>query len=243
MLHYLKSCPQVYWMGECSGSWDLIFVVFVRTDYEFYQIKNDLISKFNSIIIEEDGEILIDVKQYSKMYFIQEIRPPTLFGGEVKKAELDEIDYKLLGQIVNEARLPVNELARRVKSTPIIIRNRLKKLEEKGIIIQYRVGVNLNLLGKELYKAIIRFDRYTKEDENKLITYLSNLPQIQYLIRNIWQIELEFVVNNFQEYHALIENLKKEFCYVIRTVESVLMITDQWTPGFGNLLISENIPL
>jgi len=236
---YLKSSGLVYWMGECSGSWDLIFAVFARNDYQFYEFKNKLISKFSSLIIEEDGEALIDVKQYSKMYFTQEIHAPILFGGEVRQPEMDEIDYKLLSQIVNEARLPINELARRINSTPIIIRGRLKKLEEKGIIIQYRLGINLNLLGKELYKAIIRIDRYTKEDENKLFTYLSNLPQIQYLIRNIWQIELEFVVNNFQEYYQLMENLKKEFCYVIRTVESVLMITDQWTPGFGNLLISK----
>jgi len=87
-----------------------------------------------------------------------------------------------------------------------------------------------------LYKVILRLDRYTKEDERKLLTYVSSLPQTQYLIRNLWQIELEFVVDNFQDYYQLIENLKKEFCYVIRSVESVLMITDLWTPGFGNLL-------
>lgn len=236
LFEYLQSHSSVYWMGECSGSWDLIFAVFAQNDYQFYELKNELISKFSSIIIEEDGEILIDVKQYPKMYFTNKIHPPAQFGGEVVNPELEEVDYKILSQIVNEARLPVNEIARRITSTPIIVRSRLKKLEEKEIIIQYRLGINLNLLGKELYKVILRLDRYNKEDERKLLTYVSNLPQTQYLIRNLWQIELEFVVDNFQEYYNLIENLKKEFCYVIRTVESVLMITDLWTPGFKNLL-------
>ncbi len=236
LLEYLQSCGSVYWMGECSGSWDLIFAAFARNDYQFYELKNELISRFSSMIIEENGEILIDVKQYPKMYFTQQIRPPVQFGGEIVSPELEEVDFQILSQIVNEARLPINEIARRIKSTPIIVRSRLKKLEEKGIIIQYRLGVNLNLLGKELYKVILRLDRYSKEDERKLLTYVSGLPQTQYLIRNLWQMELEFAVDNFQEYYNLIENLKKEFCYVIRNVESVLMITDLWTPGFKNLL-------
>jgi len=236
LFKYLQGCGSVYWMGECSGSWDLIFAAFAQNDYQFYELKNELISRFSSIIIEEDGEILIDVKQYPKMYFTNKIHYPVQFGGEVVHSELEGVDYQILSQIVNEARLPVNEIARKIKSTPIIVRNRLKKLEEKGIIIQYRLGINLNILGKELYKVILRLDRYTKEDERKLLTYVSSLPQTQYLIRNLWQIELEFVVDNFQDYYQLIENLKKEFCYVIRSVESVLMITDLWTPGFGNLL-------
>jgi len=55
-------------------------------------------------------------------------------------------------------------------------------------------------------------------------------------IRNLWSVEPEFVVDSFQEYYQIIENLKKEFPQVIRTVDSVLMITDEWTPGFKNLL-------
>jgi hypothetical protein len=84
--------------------------------------------------------------------------------------------------------------------------------------------------------VIIKLDKYTKDDELKLLTYLSNIPNIHYYIRNIWQIEPEIVVSSYQEYYEIIENLKKEFPYVIRTVDSVLMITDEWTPGFKNLL-------
>jgi len=80
---YLKSSGNVYWMGECSGSWDLIFGVFSKTDYEFYKLKNDLLSNFQKIITQEYGDVLIDVKQYPKMYFTDEIVAPTMFAGEI----------------------------------------------------------------------------------------------------------------------------------------------------------------
>ena len=223
-------------MGECSGSWDLILSFFAKSDYVFFELKNDLMSKFNRLIVNEEDGILIDVKQYPKMYFTGKIEEPTMFAGEIVHNELDKIDYAILAEVVNHGRISLVDLARKVKSTEIIVRNRLKKLQEKGIIIQFRIGINLNKVGLELYKAIIRLDRYTKEDERRLLDYISRLPNVQYFIRNISQIEPELVVNNYQEYYSIIENLKKEFPEVIRTVDTVLMITDEWTPGFGNLL-------
>lgn len=236
LFNYLKSSGIVYWMGECSGSWDLIFGVFAKDDYKFFELKNELISKFNKIIVKEEGQILLDVKQFPKMYFTNEIIKPVMFAGKVENNELEELDYSILGEIVNNARIHINELAKKVNSTPIICKNRLKKLEQKGIIIQYRISIDLNKLGLDLYKAIINLDSYTKEDEIKLQEYLSRIPNIHYFIRNLFQIEPELVVSSYQEYYELIENLKKEFPYVIRTVDSVLMITDEWTPGFKNLI-------
>ena len=236
LFDYLRKSGLVYWMGECSGTWDLIFAIFSKGDYEFFELKNEIISRFNKIIIEEAGGILVDVKQYPKMYFTEEISTPTMFAGKIIENKLEKIDYIILGKIVNNARISIVELAEKVKSTPIIVKNRLKKLEKQGIIIQYRISVDINKLGLEYYKAIIKIDRYNKEDENKFLQYLSIMPSIQYLIRNIWQIEPEFVVKSYQEYYNIIENLKKEFPNVIRTVDTVLMITDEWTPGFKNLL-------
>src|SRR3989338_8241717 len=235
---YLKSSGIVYWIGECSGIWDLIFAVYTKSDLEFYKLKNNLISEFSKVIVEEAGDILVDVKQYPKMYFTDQITEPAMFAGDVQEHDLEDVDYAILSEIVNNARIPINELARKVKSTASIVRGRLKKLEDWGIIIQYRIGVNLNVLGLELYKAIIRVDRYSKEDERKMLEYISRIPNIQYYIRNLWQIEPEFVVSSYQEYYQIIEKLKEQFPNVIRTVDSVLMITDEWTPGFGNLVKS-----
>jgi Lrp/AsnC family transcriptional regulator, leucine-responsive regulatory protein len=233
---WLKASGIVYWMGECSGSWDLIFGVFSKDDYAFYNLKNSLTNEFSTIIVEEHGDILVDVKQYPKMYFTGEILEPTMFAGEVVENELDKLDYAVLGEVVNNARISVVELAKKVHSTQTIVRGRLRHLEQRGIIIQYRIGVDLNKLGLELYKAVIKLDRYTKEDESRLLEYCSRLPNIHYFIRNLWQIEPELVVENYQEYYRIVEELKRNFPEVIRTVDSVLMITDEWTPGFRNLL-------
>ena len=236
LLSSLRSSGMVYWLGEFSGSWDLIFAVFAKSDIEFYTFKNSLFSQFNNIIVDNYGDVLIDVKQYPKMYFTNELSQPTEFAGPIINNELDRLDYEILGIIVNNARIPLNELAKKTNSTHIVVKNRLKKLKAKGVIIQYRISINLNKLGLELYKAIIKLDRYTKQDAELLLNHLSRLPNIHYFISNMWAIEPELVVSNYQEYYHIIEGLKKQFPKVIRTIDTTLMISDEWTPGFKNLL-------
>jgi len=40
---YLRQSGLVYWIGECSGTWDLIFGFFAKSDYIFFNLKNELV--------------------------------------------------------------------------------------------------------------------------------------------------------------------------------------------------------
>lgn len=240
LLKYLRKSGKVYWMGECSGSWDLIFAVFTKSDLEFFEFKNFLFSKFSRIIVNADGGNLLDVRQYPKMYFGDKERTenPVIFAGEVEKNKIDKLDSTILKKIVNNARISLVELSTKTKTSIQIIQGRLKRLEKNKTIIQYRIGVDLEKLDLELYKTIIKLERYTKEDEQKLLNYLSKIPNIQYFIRNIWQIEIELVVKSYQEYYKILDDLKKEFPSIIKTADTLLMKSDEWTPGFENILMT-----
>lgn len=242
LFSFLRKSDKVYWIGECSGRWDTIFGIFAKTDYEFFELKNEIISEFQDIIVEEHGEILIDVKQYPKMYFTNEHSAPTTFAGELVNNDLDKTDLNILSTIAGNARMPIIEIADKTNSTPAIVISRLKKLEKLKVIIQYRIEVNTSKLNLENYKIIINLDKYNKEDEKKFLQYVSYKHETQYLIRNLWQIELEIVVKNFTEYYKFVEELKSKFPEVIRTIDFVLMIKDEWTTGFENLLNPTALP-
>ncbi|MFH0906236.1 MAG: AsnC family transcriptional regulator [archaeon] len=236
LLNHLKSSGIVYWIGECSGRYDLIFATFSKDDKTFVDFKNNLISEYKEIIVDLKGDILVYVKQYPKMYFLNKIQQSTYFAGEIVNNKIDEIDEQILEKIINNARESIYKLSIDIGVSPAAIKSHMKKMQELGIIIQYRISVDLNKLNLELYKAIITLERFNSEDEKQLIRYLSNIPNIIYYIKNMWQLEIEFIVNNYQEYYKILEELKKNFTNIINTVDFVLMITDEWTPGYKNLL-------
>lgn len=55
---------------------------------------------------------------------------------------IDEIDYKILVILQDKARIPNAEVARQVGMAPSAVLERIRKLEERGIIEGYEVRLN-----------------------------------------------------------------------------------------------------
>jgi len=177
LLRYLRKSGIVFWMSECHGAWDLILGIYVRSDYDFYELKNHLLSRYGDFITNKDWSILLDIKQYPKMYFTNGKARPTMFAGEVVHNKMEKTDHAILAEMANNARIPLTTLASRVNSTPEEVAERLKRMKELGIIVQYRIGVDLDKLGLRLYKVIINLDKHTKEAEKALDFEVHDLPR------------------------------------------------------------------
>lgn len=233
--NYLKNNDRVYWMGICDGVWDCIFAIYAKDPAEFYEIKNTIVSEFKHLIIKKETGTLVDVHQYPKKFLTGEIAEPVVFAGDVIENKIDELDQKIMGIIVNDARLPTTEIAKKANSTVEIVINRIRKMEKNGIILGYRISIDLNKLGLEFFKAIIYLKSLSKKEEDSLYRYMYKHPKSAYYIRSItpWEVEFEFVVESYVEFNKIINDLRKSFPNVIRNYESVLFIYESWLPGMN----------
>ncbi len=68
---------------------------------------------------------------------------------------LDEIDHKILEIVQKEGRTRRNELAEKVGLSLPAVSERLRKLEEAGIIVGYFARLNHHLLGKDITAFIL----------------------------------------------------------------------------------------
>ena len=68
---------------------------------------------------------------------------------------LDALDRQLLRELQDNARLTYTELGRRVGLTPPAVAERLRRLEETGVIVGYRAELNPEKLGLPVM-ALIR---------------------------------------------------------------------------------------
>lgn len=71
------------------------------------------------------------------------------------EARIDRVDWQLLIELQRNARLSFTELGRRVGLTAPAVAERVRRMEEAGIVEGYRVELNMEKLGRPL-RAMIR---------------------------------------------------------------------------------------
>jgi len=93
--------------------------------------------------------------------------------------KLDDIDLKILSIIQDNARAPISKLAKQVGLSPPSVHERISKLEERGVIVEYVAVLDAKKLGKSLTAFIgITLDRTCCKDED-VINTLKMIPEVQ----------------------------------------------------------------
>jgi Lrp/AsnC family transcriptional regulator for asnA, asnC and gidA len=95
----------------------------------------------------------------------------------MNKVVLDKIDHKILQMLVRNARMPFLEIARECGISGAAIHQRVKKLDEQGIILGSRLVVDPRLLGYDVCAFVgIKVSEPTLESST--IEALCQIPEV-----------------------------------------------------------------
>ena len=75
------------------------------------------------------------------------------------RSGLDAMDWLILGELQADARVSYNELSRRVFLSPPAVAERVRRLEEAGVISGYHAHVDLGRAGRSVV-AVVRMSCY-----------------------------------------------------------------------------------
>ena len=90
---------------------------------------------------------------------------------------MDKIDLKILSIVQGDARISNAEISRKLKMAPSAVLERIRKLEEKGVITGYETRLNAKILNNGL--AAFIFVRETEDRENRnTAEKLAKLPEV-----------------------------------------------------------------
>jgi len=223
--HWIKDNSSI-WVGQIRGRWDLAVSILAKSNFDFGKIISKFMNKFSKFILEKD----VLLTEYSPMYtreYLTETKPSEfIYGFPQENYNLDDTDKKILKELSNNARIPIIDLADRIKLSRDIINYRIKKLTKDKIIVQYRTFPNLENIGIKLYKLIIRTKNFNEGEETKLRNYVKSNKKIMQLLKLIgsWDLELEYEVDNEDELYRELNELRKKFSNIIRDFD-ILRIT------------------
>ncbi|MBZ0309389.1 MAG: Lrp/AsnC family transcriptional regulator, partial [Anaerolineae bacterium] len=90
---------------------------------------------------------------------------------------MDEINWRILEELQQDARISFSELGRRVGLSSPAAAERVRRLEEAGIIEGYQTKINLTRLGLPML-VIIRASTHGNFASEKLAECVQHLPEI-----------------------------------------------------------------
>lgn len=123
---------------------------------------------------------------------------------------LDDRDIKILAILQREGRIPKAALAERVNLTPTPCWERLKRLEDLGIIESYQARIALRAFGPlNVVFVEVELERHQTENFTQFENAVADIPQIV----ECWGVGggidymLKVVTRDLEEYQVLVENL------------------------------------
>lgn len=231
---YLRSAPLVYRVASYDGSWDLNIAMAARTPREFSKAHEELLARFEDIILDYEIYTLIDVWRFRKGYFHNKQVPGALTGGESENLPIDRLEYEILKQLATNARVSYSELAERLKSTPSIVTHRIEKLEKEKLLSGYRIEVDHQRLGMLHFKTQLSVASSKPALAKKFFQFCYSHPNITYFISQLGTspLEIEVEVDSLAEFHSLMDALREEFFSFIHNFQTMVIRDEsfKWLP-------------
>jgi Lrp/AsnC family leucine-responsive transcriptional regulator len=232
IIDYFKEHESADWVVTLSGGWD-IFAEFVFKDIRHMtEIIRKIITKFKE-------ELSLYEVIFSNQIIKVEHLVPDFYKDlklvEIEKSErkfenfkLDIVDRKLLNLLALDSSLNFIALSDKLNLTLDVVRYRLKKLVDSGIIIKFFPTIALDKLGYQEYLCKIKLRNFSNLEVDKIKLFLKNNPNIAYSFFDIASATFIFTCafKISSQIDSLLRGLRANFLDIIES-QNYLLIKEQ----------------
>ena len=117
---------------------------------------------------------------------------------------LDEKDKAILRYLQFNAKATVREIAAHIHLSTTPVHERIKRMEEEGVILQYATLMNHSRINKGLMAiCYISLKEHNKKSGGKFIKTISEMPEVIefYIISGAFDFMLKVVAENMDDYY------------------------------------------
>ena len=213
IINFLVKCKETLYVYDIEGPFDVAFGIAVKEIREFESFYNEFKDNFKSYMDKEQISLFTAVYHFNRNYLLEQKAQKNLAGivGRSKLVEHDEIDWNILSLLSKNARILLTDIAEKLSIPERTVAFRIKRLEQKKIILGYKPLLDLNLLGYDYFKLDIVL-KDTSKIKN-LMNYAESNPFVMYIDRTIGGSDFEFdvEVKNKQQLLEIVEDLRTKF--------------------------------
>jgi len=127
--------------------------------------------------------------------------------------KLDKVDLNILYNLDYDARIPLSQLAKKVKLSKQNLNYRLNKLKKSNIILSFVSVIDIHKLGYLTYRTYFRFKDVDEQKEKELIKYFREHENVLWFVSSegIWDLEVVITARNFIHFNNLLKKIKEDY--------------------------------
>lgn len=218
--HVRNQLHQVWTITSMHGKWDFALFLGVRTIAEFHEIWEKIMLGYKQHIKSYNVALYTPIYNFNRAFFLD---GDTTFVERVyglgEKEETDSIDWNIIEEYASNVQQNASEIARKIGIAPDTVRARIRNLEKQGIIVGYKLGLNLEKLGYVGYRVDLQLLSTKRNAE--LFEYCKQHKNIYQINKSIGgaDFEIEAIVEDLSHLIRLLDEIKIRFKDVISDVE------------------------
>lgn len=200
-----------------EGHYNLVVISDVKGISKCFSVWETIIKKYREYFSDQVFSIIFKAYIYRYSFLLdrknkdREVRIKSILYGSDEIIKIDDLDNQILKIISQNSRIQTIEIAKKLNTTAITIKNRIKKLKEAGVIKAFRINIALPKLGYHRYKVDIILKDYEKLQ--KIIKYIEKNPNLDEVVLSIGHADLEliFILNNADQLRKIMDDLETKF--------------------------------
>ena len=219
----LKTIKKIQYIGKLGGEYDFIIGFTIKKLNELSKTIDELNLTFGKNKINHTIFIMVEeLKDSFKTIFskVDEKNDIISMPKIDEKKSVDEIDKKILLMLGKDGDIPSWEIAEKVNISDVAVRNRIKNLVEKKIILNFRTMVDLTKLDYQPYFLFIKTNPTNKEIEKNMINFSKRSKFITYSMKIAGRYDYIFTISveNNKKLKEIIYELKENFSSLITEI-------------------------
>ncbi len=216
LINYFREHKKTWWVASVGGRWDIIMNFIAHDQTEFNDIFEGIVAEYGENI--QDYEILtyISINDFPRRYILNsKVSDEEFFHAMRYKpnVSVDKVDLKIMETIAANSRESYTDIAKEVGLTRNAVKSRIKKLEEVGLILGYRLTYHPSKAGKNSYLLMLNINNLKKDREKELVEYAKVNPNVIFAVKHIgkYRITFEVEIEDEKKFHSFLFDLRGKF--------------------------------
>ncbi|MFH1591079.1 MAG: winged helix-turn-helix transcriptional regulator [archaeon] len=237
IIEYLRVNPGCAYLGSCEGPYDALFLIMVRSAREFREFWQDFSGRFGEHILDKAIHTVLTTHRLNLKFLHRgESSMHSYYQDELGSYSVDAVDSQIMQLLSKDARMSLVEIGRRVDIDPQVVKYRIKKLEQDGIILSYTSSPNFSKLGLQFIQ--LNFSLKNLSTIPSIIEFFDRTNTCLYALELLgrYDLTIEIHVESDRAFRRIMDSFKKDFVDQYHDYDAYSVYREHlvvWLPSSG----------